>query len=123
MARKRLLGLVLILSIVLFTFSGFSAPVSAAGRATFDTGSAVRSKWTTLAGSRDKVTSISQYKGDAVPEGVQTAIVSSSSSELPIYSWFDDGTIYYWSEDARPKLNRDASYMFNGFTKVTFFFV
>lgn len=88
-------------------------------RATFNTGSAVRSAWTQLAGSRDNVTAIKQYKGSSVPEGVESVIVSASSSETPIYSWFSDGVIYYWSEDTHPYTNKDASYMFNGFAKAT----
>ena len=39
-------------------------------------------------------------------------IVSSSNSEVPIYAWFDNGTLYWWSEDYKPNLNADASIMF-----------
>jgi surface protein len=40
-------------------------------------------------------------------------VVSTSDSEYPIYMWFDNGTIYWWSEDKTPFLNEDASYMFS----------
>ena len=91
---------------------------SAAGeRATFKTGSQVRADWTALAGSRSNVTAIRQYKGSSVPEGVETRTVSASDSETPIISWFQDGVIYYWSEDPHPYTNKDASMMFNGFTQ------
>ena len=89
-------------------------------RATFNTGSSVRSVWTSLAGSRDKVKEIRQYDGASVPEGVDARIVSASDSETPIYSWFSNGVIYYWSEDKHPYTNKDSSYMFNGFTNATF---
>ena len=39
-------------------------------------------------------------------------IVSTADSEHPIYMWFDNGTIYWWSEDKTPSLNEDSSYMF-----------
>ena len=39
-------------------------------------------------------------------------IVSTSDSEYPIYMWFENGTIYWWSEDQTPSLNENASSMF-----------
>ena len=40
-------------------------------------------------------------------------IVSKADSPYPIYMWFDNGTIYWWSEDKYPNINEDASFMFN----------
>ena len=59
--------------IILFLLIFMSAAlVHAEGdRATFDTGSAVRAAFTSLAGgSRNNVKEIRQYSGSAVPEGV-----------------------------------------------------
>ena len=39
-------------------------------------------------------------------------IVSTSESPTPIYMWYEDGTIYWWSEAHYPKLNEDSSTMF-----------
>lgn len=39
-------------------------------------------------------------------------IVSLADSPYPIYMWFDNGTIYWWSEDKTPNVNQDASFMF-----------
>ena len=39
-------------------------------------------------------------------------IISDSSSEVPIYAWFDNGTLYWWSEDYKPNLNSNANFMF-----------
>jgi len=39
-------------------------------------------------------------------------IVSTPDSPYPIYMWYEEGVIYWWSEAHRPKLNEDASYMF-----------
>ena len=46
-------------------------------------------------------------------------IVSTTDSEYPIYMWYEDGTIYWWSEDESPTLNEDSSYMFNMLTNIT----
>jgi surface protein len=42
-------------------------------------------------------------------------IVSIPESGYPIYMWYEDGVIYWWSEDKTPSLNEDASYMFYNF--------
>ncbi len=39
-------------------------------------------------------------------------IVSIPESGYPIYMWYDNRTIYWWSEDMTPSLNKDASLMF-----------
>ena len=39
-------------------------------------------------------------------------IASTIDSPYPIYMWYEDGTIYWWSEDKTPNLNEDASFMF-----------
>ena len=46
-------------------------------------------------------------------------IVSAQDSELPIYMWYDSGTLYWWSEDETPSLNPDSNEFFVGLTKVT----
>ncbi len=46
-------------------------------------------------------------------------IVSTDDSPYEIYMWFDDGTIYWWSEDKKPSLNPDASSMFTSLTMLT----
>ena len=46
-------------------------------------------------------------------------IVSTSNSTAPIYMWYDNGTIYWWSEDTTPSLNDDCSYMFSSLKSVT----
>ena len=39
-------------------------------------------------------------------------IVSTTDSKYPIYMWYDNGTIYWWSEDKTPNLNEDSSMIF-----------
>ena len=39
-------------------------------------------------------------------------IVSTLESPYPIYMWFDNGTIYWWSEDKTPNMNETSSSMF-----------
>ena len=117
---KRVLAVISVLVLVAVFLTSMGTLASAAeGRATFDTGGTVKNTWKALAGGLDNVTAIQQYTGDSVPEGVDARTVSAFNSQLPIYSWFDDGTIYYWSEDTHPYTNPTADYMFNGFTKAT----
>ena len=41
-------------------------------------------------------------------------IVSTIDSPYPIYMWYEEGTIYWWSEAKHPKLNKDSSiFMYN----------
>jgi len=46
-----------------------------------------------------------EYKTDA-------NIVSTSDSVFPIYMWYEDGTIYFWSEDKSPNLGENAGALF-----------
>ena len=39
-------------------------------------------------------------------------IVSTNDSSFPIYMWYENGTIYWWSKDEHPSLNEDSSFMF-----------
>ena len=39
-------------------------------------------------------------------------VVSTNESSYPIYMWFDNGDLYWWSEDQTPDLNEDARFMF-----------
>ncbi len=53
---------------------------------------------------------------DVEPEDInkeEKNLVSTPDSSYPIYMWFDNGIIYWWSEDNYPSLNKDSSYMFN----------
>ena len=115
---KKLRISTLILAVIITSFLTLShLPATAEdGRAQFDTGSAVMGKWVDLAGSKAAIKAVVRYTGSSVPENAGAVLVSSSSSSLPIWSWFDSGTIYYFTEDPSPKTNRDSSFMFNGLT-------
>ena len=56
-----------------------------------------------------KITAIK--KADSIPSGVTTQLISTSGS-VPVYAWFDDGTIYYYSESETIYMNADSSFMF-----------
>ena len=45
--------------------------------------------------------------------------VSTDDSRYPIYIWYDNGTIYWWSEVTNPYLNSDSSAMFRNFSNLT----
>ena len=46
-------------------------------------------------------------------------IVSTSDSNTPIYAWYDNGTIYYYTEEENPYMNTNASFMFYYLLNVT----
>ena len=54
-------------------------------------------------------------KGEAEPidsSKEEKNVVSTPESLYPIYMWYEDNTIYWWSEDETPALNENASAMF-----------
>lgn len=40
-------------------------------------------------------------------------ILSTNDSEVPIYGWFDNGTLYYYTYSTNPHTNSNAEYMFS----------
>ena len=97
-------------------------------RAMFDTGASVNTKMKKLAGnasvlsfsSDTNITSIqkSSTKPD-ISSMTSDNIVSTSTLYIPIYMWYDNGTIYWWSEDDTPYLNTDSSDMFSRCSSLT----
>ena len=91
--------------------------------AIFNTGMTVSSKWKTLA----KGSTVSYSTYDTLIISIQKSetldntenIISSSTSNFPIYTWYDNGTIYWYSEASKIYLNSNSSYIFRGLTKVT----
>ena len=108
------------------SYSGYiyaeSSQTSTIPTATFLTGSEVNVKMKNLAGDNvsshvtadTNITAI-QYSATPPTSANMTSnnIVSTSDSDIPIYLWYNNGTIYWWSEDSTPSLNSDASYMFS----------
>ncbi|MBQ3435472.1 MAG: BspA family leucine-rich repeat surface protein, partial [Bacilli bacterium] len=99
--------------------------------ATFDTGNNVTVKMKNLANNSSSMTPSSTdttiqaiKKASSLPNGFTPTAentISSSTSEKPIYIYFDstDGTMYYYSEADTLYLNEDCSNMFNGFRSLT----
>ena len=96
--------------------------------ARFITGSELNIRMKTLAGDsnptnetiNENITAI--IKSDTQPseENKQSInIVSTSDSTKPIYMWYQDGTIYYYSEEEHPSLNKDSSNIFRYLTKLS----
>ena len=46
-------------------------------------------------------------------------VVSTSDSPFPIYAWFSNGTLYYYTEVEYPYLNVDSGRMFYGIINIT----
>ncbi len=63
------------------------------------------------------ITSIQYFESEPLDNYKNEAnTMSIPESQYPIYMWFDNGILYWWSEDKTPALNEDASYMFSGFS-------
>ena len=94
--------------------------------AIFDSGYLVNGKMKELAGTtigineiNDNITNI-EYS-NTLPEKYRNNdhMVSDLRSETPIYMWFDNGTIYWYSSNPNPYLNENAAYMFSGLSALT----
>ena len=92
--------------------------------AIFLPGSEVNIKMKELAGTdtsadgvrtrNSNIISIKQFESEPMDtEKQEKNIVSTSDSPFPIYMWYEEGTIYWWSEDKHPSLNSSASFMFS----------
>ncbi len=68
----------------------------------------------------ENITAIKYFENEPSEGNKQEKnIVSTTDSEYPIYMWYEDGTIYWWSEDETPSLNEDASFMFMYLSNLT----
>lgn len=89
--------------------------------AKFDIGPNVNAKMKSLARNEDaqyldkdsNITAIKKSETEPTEENKEEKnIVSSEDSLDPIYMWYDNGTIYWWSADQTPSLNEVANCMF-----------
>ena len=104
-------------------------------QAKFDTGTNVNTKFKLLAGNTTTATypytgyplgdsNITAIKRATTAPDITTLtldenIVSDPNSGVPIYAWYDNGTIYWWSSAGKEYLNEDASYMFANYSSLT----
>ena len=88
-----------------------------APNAKFKEGSVVNAKMHELA-EDNNITQIvrSETKAQNLTED---NIVSTAESTTPIYMWYQDDKIYYYTLDETPSLNEDSSSMFKGLDNVT----
>ena len=56
-------------------------------------------------------------RASSIPSGVTTELISIEDS-IPIKAWYDQGTIYYYSESETIFMNQDASAMFYNLASV-----
>ena len=91
--------------------------------ATIATGQYVNGKLKTLSGQSGTGVSTANYsitailRSDVLPESVANDtsgkhIISTSDSKLPVYAWFDEGTIYYYTDAQDIYLHSYGDYMF-----------
>ena len=93
--------------------------------ATFLQGSEFNAKIKQIAGNSDatyetidtNITSI-QRSNVLTITPIPNNVVSTNDSPFPIYAWFSNGTIYYYTEVEHPYLNENAAYMFNSLSNL-----
>ena len=94
---------------------------------TFLPGETVNAKMKQLAGNSETTyddidTNITSVKrSSTIEDQYKTSdnIVSTSDSESPIYMWYDNGTIYWYTEDEKPSLNANSIRLFENLVEVT----
>ena len=59
------------------------------------------------------ITGFKRYEWDWIPLNVTVDIISSDDSYVPVYAWFDNWVIYYYSDADVIDLNKNSSYMFD----------
>ena len=91
------------------------------------TGQQVNAAWKTLANNSstiysavdNKITSIQKFTGDFTDTLRSVAQdIATADSDWPVYTWFDNGTIYYYTEANEVFFNADSSNMFRGMQKL-----
>ena len=95
--------------------------------AVFDTGATVNAKLKTMAAGTTKQWSSADrlitgfVRSNELPNDfvATTANTISAASSDPIYAWFDNGTIYYYSERENIYFNSNSAYFFNHFLKLS----
>ena len=71
---------------------------------------------------RDNSTITSFQKANSIPNGMtmnNTNLISTSDSAFPVYAWFDNGTIYWYSDAENINMNADSQNMFSRFRRIT----
>ena len=138
--KKQLLGLMLIVSLIPITSNAISTrkeitinnDIKVYGKtAVFKTGKEVNKQLKELAGTDTSVNSnpaavpdsnITQIKrANNLPVGFipsEENIISTDDSRIPIYAWFDNGIIYYYTEASNPLLNEISNLLFCNFAKL-----
>lgn len=97
------------------------------GTATFLSGTAFNKKIKQIAGNESAVTmtidrnieSIRWADPSDMPEEARDNVVSTNSSELPIYAWFENGVLYLSTEAETKCLNTASNFMFYGLEELT----
>ena len=84
----------------------------------FDSNNNINNKMKSIAGgSLSNITSI-KYNA-TIPEGVEKQNIGKTSGDLePIYIWFDNGTVYWSSQDKTPALSGNRSNMFSSYSNL-----
>ena len=79
-------------------------------------GADFNNKLKSLAGSLSNITSIEKSDTKIDDNGVE---ISIAGADAPVYAWYDNGVIKYWTEADKVYLNANCKDMFDSLSKVT----
>lgn len=119
-AFKSLVSLAVLVAVVVSTAFGFCPAkqiyASASKSTTFDKGVNLRAKMLWLAGSLSNIHGFLKADVDSLNENAnfidEDHIFSAEGEQYPIYGWYKNGNIYYYTPADNIYLNEDTSVMF-----------
>ncbi len=95
--------------------------------AILDTGDKINIKFKKISGNTDVTANsadsniksiVRSYQEPDLSNMTNDNIISSSDSTAPVYAWYDNGTIYYYSNEDVIYMNRIAGHMFYSFKQL-----
>ena len=97
--------------------------------AVLQTGQEINNKMKKLANPNEDMDDYIEWFNDGNIKSIQRAttldqnatkeLISTDISTSPVYIWFDNGILYYYSELEKIALNQDSSYLFSNLEEVT----
>lgn len=82
-------------------------------------GSSLNEIMINLAESAENITSFKRANNEPLLSTVTFENVATDDSVYPIYIWYNNETIFWWSRDESPYLNKNSEGIFKGFVNLT----
>ncbi len=124
-AFKSLVSLAVLVAVVVSTAFGFcpAKQIYASTSTTFVSGMDLSYKMSALAGSASNIHGFLKADVDSLNKNVDFSdkdhIFSVEGEKYPIYGWYKNGNIYYYTPADNIYLNEDSGWMFSGLVALT----